>query len=274
MQQLPLRLGRTVALAMVIGLGIVFVIRAVIDPQMTDAAAYWQAAWRIREGEALYPAVGSIEASNVYRYAPWFAFAAVPFTFLPAQLAGWLWGAILLAASTLAVAPFAQRGEWILVAFFWPILVGISAIGNVQALVVAALVLGVERRSGPLWIALAASLKATPVLLALVYLGRRQWWRFGLTVALTALLVGHAFVFDLSGYVTDAGQAALLFGWPAVYVPVVSVLALASVALASSRWAWLTTVAAATLALPRFLVYDVTLMAVGAVPATRAPADA
>ncbi len=71
----------------------------------------------------------------------------------------------------------ARRGAWIGVAFFLPILIGISAGGNVHALLIAALVLDVERRSGPAWIGVAASLKLFPLLFVLTYLGRRQWRR-------------------------------------------------------------------------------------------------
>src|SRR4029079_944327 len=111
----------------------------------------------------------------IYRYAPWLAWLAVPWTYLPPPVAGALWSAVLLAASGLALVPLVRAGAWVLVAFFAPILVGISAVGNIQPLIVAALVWGVERRSGPVWVALAASLKVFPLLLALVYAGRRQW---------------------------------------------------------------------------------------------------
>lgn len=77
--------------------------------------------------------------------------------------------------SVAAVVPMARRRAWLQVMFFFPILIGISAVGNAQALMVAWLVWGAERRSGPLWIALAASLKAVPILFAIVYIGRRQW---------------------------------------------------------------------------------------------------
>lgn len=60
-----------------------------------------------------------------------------------------LWSGILLAASASALVP----------------------------LIVAALVLGVERRTGPPWIAFAASLKAVPILFVVTYLGRREWVR-------------------------------------------------------------------------------------------------
>ena len=71
-----------------------------------------------------------------------------------------------------------------------------------QPLLVLGLMWGVERRSGPLWIALGASLKGVPLLLALVYAGRGEWRRAAMALGLTAVLVAPALLFDLSHYST------------------------------------------------------------------------
>ena len=264
------RLPRLVATAMVIGVGISFLFWAAVKWEMPDAAAYWQAAERLRAGQELYPAYSNVEASEVYRYTPWFAWLAVPFTFLPVQVAGFIWSVILVAASTLAVWPLVRERRWLVVAFFWPILIGISANGNVHALMLAPLVLGIERRSGPLWIALAASLKAVPVLLVLVYEGRREWGRAAATLALTALLVAPILLYDLSGYTTNVGEAGLLITYLPVYMLVAGVGIALTVLLARTRWSWLSAATTMALALPRFFVYDVTLLLVGTVPARAA----
>jgi hypothetical protein len=266
------RLARLVTTAMVIGLGISFLYWAAAEWKMPDAGAYWQAALRLRAGEELYPAFTNVEASEVYRYTPWFAWLTVPFTFLPIQVAGFIWSVILVIASTVAVWPLVQERRWLLVAFFWPILIGISANGNVHALMLAPLVLGLERRSGPLWIAVAASLKAVPILLVLVYVARRQWGRAAVALGLTALLVAPVLLYDLSGYTTSVGEAGLLIGTLPVYVAVVGAAAVITLLLARTRWAWLSAATAMALALPRFFVYDVTLLLVGTVPARNATA--
>jgi hypothetical protein len=258
------RIARIVVQAIVIGISISLVLFAVSDWKLSDASAYWNAGMRLRDGAPLYPAVTDVEASDVYRYAPWFAWLAIPFTFLPPILAGAFWSVILLGASALAVWPMARRGAWLQTVFFGAVLIGISAIGNAQPLIVAMLVHGVERRSGPLWIALAASLKAVPLAFALVYLGRRQWWRFGLSCALTVLLALPALLYGVENYVNDAGQAALLYGVPVLYFGVVATAVLMTLRLARSRWAWLAAGATAALALPRFFVYDVTFLVPGA----------
>ena len=263
------RLARTVALAVIIGIGLFNLYQAVIGWTLSDAEAYWNAAMRLRLGEDLYPVLASVDASDVYRYAPWFAWLAVPFTFLPVQVAGAIWSAILLAASAFALLPLMQARAWILVGLFAPTLVGISAVGNVQPLLIAALLHGVERRSGPAWVALAASLKVFPLLLALVYAGRREWVRFGLSVLFSALLWAPALMYDLRGYAVDPGQAAFLFSIPPIYFALVGLGIGATLALAATRYGWLTAATTVALSLPRFFVYDVTYLMLGTLGARR-----
>jgi hypothetical protein len=265
----PRRLARILATALIIGIGIFNLYQAVVGWHLLDASAYWHAALRLRAGEALYPPVAIPEASDVFRYAPWFAWAAVPFTYLPAQVAGTIWSVILLAASLWALEPLVRARAWLLVALFGPVLVGISAVGNVQPLLVAALVHGVERRSGPLWIALASSLKVFPLLLALVYAGRWQWRRAAAAFALTALLWAPALLYDLGNYPQSAGRAAALFSWPILYFAVLGMAIAGTLALAWTRFAWLSAAVAIALALPRLFVYDVTWLVIGVAPALR-----
>jgi len=263
------RLARTVALAVILGIGIINLYWAFTAWTLSDAHAYWNAALRLRDGAQLYPALGNVDASDVYRYAPWFAWLTLPLTFLPGQVVGAIWSSALLAATGEALLPLVRARSWLLVALFLPILVGISAVGNVQALVVAGLIHGVDRRSGPLWIALAASLKIFPVLLVAVYAGRREWTRVAWTLALTAALWAPALLYDLSGYATDAGQAASLIALPVLWAVVVAAALAAAIVLARGRYAWLAGATAVVLALPRLFVYDVTYLMLGTVRSTR-----
>ncbi len=266
-------MARIVVQAIVIGVSIALILFAVSDWKLSDASAYWNAGMRLRDGAPLYPAVTDVEAANVYRYAPWFAWLAVPLTYLPPLVAGGLWSVVLLGASAIAIWPIARQGAWLQAIFFGAVLIGISAIGNAQPVIIAMLVQGVERRSGPLWIALAASLKAVPLAFALVYLGRGQWLRFALSCVLTAALVAPALLYGVGNYVTDAGQAALLFGVPVLYVSFVGVAVLVTIRLAASRWAWLAAGTTAALALPRFFVYDVTFLVPPQTRSSRKGAD-
>ena len=269
------RLPRTFVLALIIGIGLFNLYQAVIGWTLSDAGAYWNAAMRLRGGSELYPALASVDASEVYRYAPWFAWVAVPWTFLPQWLAGALWSVVLLGASALALWPLVRQGAWLLVALFAPILVGISAVGNVQPLIVAALMLGLERRSGPVWVALAASLKLFPILFALVWLGRGQLGRVGVAVVLTALLWAPAPLFyDLGSYPTEAGQAGSLFTVLPLWFVVVGLMIGATLALARTRYAWLAAGTSVAVALPRLFVYDLTFLTpgvLGAKPAANGP---
>lgn len=257
------RLARIVALALIIGLGFNHVFQAIVDWHLDDMNAYWEAGLRVRSGEALFPPVTDVLDSEVYRYSPWFAWLWAPLTVLPRQVVDVAWSLVLLAASAAAVWPMVRRGAWIAVAFFAPILVGISAGGNVHALLIAALVLGVERRSGPLWIGIAASLKLFPILFALTYLGRRQWWRATATAVIAAVLLAPYLLYDLTNYVTSAGGAAILWDAPVIYGFVVAAAIAASLLLARTRYGWLASATTVVLALPRSFLYDVTWVAVG-----------
>lgn len=256
----PSELARIVVVALIVGVGISQLILTVSDWHMSDAGAYWEAAMRLRDGEPLYPRIANSEASEVYRYAPWFAWAWIPMTYLPRGAANVLWSAILLGASAAALVPLVLRRAWLAVAFFLPILIGISAIGNVQPLIVAALVLGVERRSGPLWIGLAASIKAFPILFALTYLGRGEWRRAMLSAIVAVLLVAPIALYDVSNYPFGASSAAFLISWPIIYALVIAAGILATLRLARTRFAWLASATVVSLALPRFFVYDVTFL--------------
>lgn len=257
------RVPRLIVTAVIVGIGISQFVFTVTDWHLSDSDAYWNAAWRLRNGEALFPLLADTEASEVYRYSAWFAWVWVPLTYLPRVVVDVLWSGILLAASALALFPLARRRAWLAVAFFLPILVGISAIGNVHPLIIAALVLGVERRSGPLWIAFATSLKAFPILFALTYAGRREWGRLALTFVLSAALVLPTLLYDFSNYPGGSGAAGMLITWPPVYVLVLSAAILAALRLADDRTSWLASATTVALSLPRFFVYDVSYVMVG-----------
>lgn len=233
----------------------------------SDVAAYWGAAERIRAGEPLYVA-GVANASDLYRYAPWFAYAWVPFTYLPRQLVTDLWVVLMLVAALASTLPLLRHGlaGTAAVALFLPLQVEGAMFGNVQPLLVLMLLWGVERRSGPLWIALGASLKAVPLLLAIVYAGRGEWRRAGLALLLTAVLVAPAFLFDLSGYSTQPGPGNMSlisvasFLWVAVALGM-SVLAFLA---GRSRYRWVAGSLAMIAALPRLLTYEISFLLVGA----------
>lgn len=231
-----------------------------------DMSAYWNAALRLQAGGPLYVA-GIPTDSDLYRYAPWFAYVWIPFTHLPREAVLLVWMTLCISAAIASVAPLLWRGPagWATLALLLPFQLEGAAYGNVQPLVVLALLWGLERRSGPLWIAFAASLKGTPILLATVYAGRGEWRMAGIALGLTALLVAPMLFFDLGGYSTriGGGQMSLLTVSVFLWVPVAALATAATWLMARTRYAWLVAAVAVVLALPRFLLYEAGFVLVG-----------
>lgn len=261
----PPRLFRLIALAVLIAVGIDHVYYAIVQWPLHDMDVYLAAATRVRDGHGLY-LTGDVLHS--YWYSPWFAYAWVPLTYLPRIVVAVAWSALLLAA-TGAVAVLLYRigpSGGLLALLVGPPLFAVSAGGNVQPLMVLALLWGLHRRSGPVWVALATSLKYTPILFAVVYVARRQWWRAMAAAGIGALLIAPALAGGVAagGIPSQGADSALSLGW----VPYLSILAVLTVGqlVVPPRFAPVTAAAAAVFALPRLFVYDVTLLAAGAAP--------
>jgi Glycosyltransferase family 87 len=240
----------------------------------SDVSAYWEAAERLRSGEPLYVA-GAANAPDLYRYAPWFAAAWIPFTLLPRDAVTAAWVGLMLAAALISLIPLLRAGlcGWAALAIFAPTQIEAAIYGNVQPLLVLMLLWGVERRSGPLWIALGASLKAVPLVLAIVYAGRGEWGRAALTLGLTVLLVAPTLLFDLSGYSINVGprQESLAGVSAFLFVPVAAAAVVATWLLARTRFAWLAGGLAMILTLPRYLDYQIGFLLVGLARRPRSP---
>ena len=183
------------------------------------------------------------------------------------------WEIALLAATVAVAIPYLNRAGLPLALLLVPLLFAVTAGGNVQALLVCALLFGIERRSGPLWIAVAASLKATPILLVAVYIARGEWGRVALTFALAAALVGPMALYDLAPLTNRVAgvEPGLLAVSPVAFV-LVSVAATAVVAIFAwrrSRWTLLAAAAGSVVTLPRLFAYDATMLLVAQPRASR-----
>ena len=252
---------RLVALGIIGGVAIANVVWSIQTWPMGDVQIYWDAGERIRSGDPLYPGDAPFRS---FRYAPWFAWMWAGFSFLPYWLVAVAWEVALLAACVAVAIPFLRAGV-IGLAFagiMVPLVFAVSAGGNVQALLVVSLLYGIDRRTGPLWIALAASLRATPILFVAVYAARRQWGRFWLTLGLTALLVAPMLWYDPMTLVTGvAGREPGLLSYSPVAFAVVAGASVAITAWLASRRSPYTILGAATaavLASPKLFGYDVT----------------
>jgi hypothetical protein len=264
--------------ALMLGAAVFTIADALREWSISDMDAYWMAALRLRSGQPLYQLSYSVGAHDLYKYAPWFAFVWVPLTYLPRSLVAAFWTAILLVATGAAVWPTAARrtlSSVILAVFFGSFLVWNSAKGNVQPLMIAMLVYGLRGRGGPLAIALATSLKAAPVALVAIYIGRRQWRNALSTAILVLVLAGPMLLFDLRGYERNPGISLALY-YPlgaSIWIIVAASAFLIAILLARRRWAWLAAVAAVIAAFPRLLTYDASILLIPTSQPPGAPAE-
>ncbi|MEO8245858.1 MAG: glycosyltransferase 87 family protein [Chloroflexota bacterium] len=260
----PRRLGWVIAAAILIGLGINHIYWAVVQWPMGDLQVYLEAARHLQAGLPLYSS--DVPSYAAYWYAPWFAAAFVPFTWVPLSVAAVAWASLLVTASALVTWPLIRRpsrSRIALAAFVFPLLFAVSAGGNVQPLLVLALTRGFHGRAGPVWVGVAASLKVTPIVLAVAYLARGEWRRGLLSFAIFAFLLIPGI---LMGLFTARPAELLGLGLFGVSLPLylASVaIAVAAIAVVPRRYALLTSALAAVLALPRLFAYDATLLVVG-----------
>ena len=259
-----------VVLAVSLGIAGVLVFGAVERWFLLDVDAYWNAALRLRSGEPLYPTYADVDAFDIYRYAPWFAYAWVPLTYLPRGLVDVAWSAVLVAASVLAVWHLLASRRSLGVAagaLIAAMLILAACWGNVQPILIAGLVHTIDRRAGPLWVGIAASLKFVPILYVLVYIGRGEWRRALIAVGVAVLLLAPMLLFDLSGYTTDPGEPLLsLYNVsPVLWAVVAGSAILAALVASRRRWryAWIAVNAALVLAGPRAHLNYLSYFAVG-----------
>jgi hypothetical protein len=247
-------------------MGIAFAYANLRSWDMEDANAYWNAAMRIRAGADLYVAVPlGADETVAYRYAPWLAWLWVPLTYLPQTLVMAAWGALLLAAATIAVWPLIQErtpAAWCLLSLLGGLMIRTATTGNIHALLIAALVWGMSRRSGPVWIGLAASIKVAPILFALQYLGRRQWGKLAVALVVAILLWLPALLYDLRAYPAEVGPSLSLLSMAGLgpWLVAAAAATVAAIALARTRYAAVSSAVAAMAAVPRLALYDLTYL--------------
>jgi hypothetical protein len=167
--------------------------------EFDDIGAYLGAAHRLREGLPLY--VRAPDPSDLYLYAPWFAFAWIPMTLAPRLAVEVGWAIVLLGATVAAVWQFRHSATEICLALLLGgLLYRTAGWGNVQPLAVVALVYLLPTRAGPWTVGVVASLKLLPILFLAVYAWRRDWQSVGIGLAVAVILWVPALFFDLSTY--------------------------------------------------------------------------
>jgi hypothetical protein len=155
--------------------------------EFDDVHAYLNAAQRLLDGAPLY--VTAADPSDLYLYAPWFAFAWVPFALLPATPVEVGWGVVLVLSTVAVLLPLRRSIAGIALALLLGgLLYRTAGWGNVQPVMVALLVYALPTRAGPWAIGVSASLKPLTLLLLAVYAWRREWGAVAIGLALAAVL--------------------------------------------------------------------------------------
>ena len=256
---------RTTAIVLILGVLVAYAVLAVATIAANwyfyDAEGYWEAGMRLRSGGELYPPLADQDHPSVYRYAPWFAWIWAGLTFLPRESVLIAWGVLMAAASLwlLWQLPRSVTGA-VLALIFAPMLLRVVSQGNIQPLMVAGLAWGVMRRSGPVWVATAASIKMVPILFAALYLARREYERAALSAAITALLWLPVVAYGIEHYPTGMGGEAFPFG-PATFA--IAAAAVVAVFLAPGRYRIVAATIAVTFASPRWIPYNPTYLLCG-----------
>ena len=243
------------------------------DP-LADARAYYDAARRLNEGLPLYPADADPNAAGFYRYPPLLAILVRPFAGLPFPAFAVGWEAVVVASFVALLRRLGANRRTFTALGLLGIPLG-WAIGVAQAHVPLTLLLAIGQ---PWSIALAANVKLFPILVAVWWLGRRQYQAVGALVGWLLLLALAQWLVEPSG--SAAYLSALSFDQtegvrnlsPYAISPVLwAVLAagggIVALYVAPTRWGWPAAVALATLATPRLLLY----MLVGLLAAVREP---
>ena len=247
-------------------------------PLTSDLRYYLFGAEQIANGASPY---GPIPGSELkYLYAPWFAAALIPATWVPFWVAAVVWTAILAACAVLALWPLVRERR--LEASLAALLIGAFMFhgvwaGQVQPLMVALLVVAIPTRWGPAAIGVAASIKVTPIVLCVTYAGRGEWRKVAVAVGVAAALWAPALLLGMSDYGIGVMQSHSLLGHaPIAWAAVAGLTLVAAWLLAPTRYAWLASAALWMAVLPRMILYDPSGLAVGVTsprPTTTDPDD-
>ena len=244
------------------------------DP-LADVHAYYDAGARLNAGLPLYPEGADPNAAEFYRYPPLLAIAFRPLALVPFEAAAAIWMVVIvgsLVGTIWWVGP--RRPEtWIAIGVLGLPIAWSVSIGQAQVPLTFLTALG-----APWSIALAANLKLFPALVALWWVGRREWrslgrfagWMAGL--ALLQLVLAPQATLDFLPTLTleQVGEVRNLSPYgvsPLLWMALVVAGSILVLRLAPSRWGWAAAVALSVLATPRLLTY----MLIGLLAGLRTP---
>lgn len=245
------------------------------DDPLADARAYYDAAARLNAGVPLYEQAVTTDEAEFYRYPPLLAIAFRPLALLPFEIAALVWEAVVVASFAVLCWRLGRRASTLIALGILALPIGWAlAIG--QAHVPLTLLMAV---GAPWSIALATHLKVLPILIAVWWIGRRDWralGQFGVWLLGLGLL---QLVLEPTGTLAFPGvfgleQVGGVRNWspyaisPALWAGLVVVGVVATWRLAPTRYGWAAAVALSVLATPRLLTYQF----MGLLAALREPA--
>ena len=273
-----LAVGAGIGLLLGIGMAI---IHLTTDP-LADVRAYYDAGARLNAGLPLYLDVANTNVPGSYHYPPLLAIAFRPLALLPYEVAAIIWEAVIIGATVLTFArlglrrPVLLAAGFLAIAFAWTL-----AIGQAQALITYCLAIG-----SPFAVAVAANLKVYPILVAVFWVGRREWRQLGRLAAWMVGLIAFQFVLEPTATLAYLGflsveevagvnNLSLFAVSPVLWFISVVVLGLVALKLAPTRWGWAAAVVLSVFATPRLLSYQLsTLIAAFGGPAVGKPVEA
>ncbi|MFL5675179.1 MAG: glycosyltransferase 87 family protein [Chloroflexota bacterium] len=236
------------------------------DP-LADVRAYYDAGARLNAGLPLYVPVAHSEVPGAYYYPPLLAIVFRPLALLPYELAAAIWAAVIVGATVATFWRLGVRRSVLIVAGLLALPIAWTVtIGQAQALITLLLAIG-----APWAVALAANIKLFPGLVAVYWVGRREWrrlatfaaWMGGL-VALQLVLEPKATLAYLDFVRAQQGgginSLSLYDVSPVLWAISVVVLGLVALRLAPTRWGWAAAVVLSVFAAPRLLSYQLSTL--------------
>jgi hypothetical protein len=232
------------------------------DP-LADVQAYYGAAARLNAGLPLYPAGADTNVAEFYRYPPLLAILFRPLALLPFEAAAAIWEVLVIASLVATVwwIGLRRRETWLALGMLAFPIAWCVTIGQAQVPLTLLTAIG-----APWSIALAAHIKLFPALVALWWIGRRDWRRLGVFAAWTAglglvqLVLAPQATLDFLASLTLEQVGAVRNISPYAVSPLLwGAVVLAGVGvvlrLAPTRWGWAAAVILSVVATPRLLTY-------------------
>jgi hypothetical protein len=232
------------------------------DP-LNDVQAYYWAGARLNAGLPLYPPDQSVATPLGYPYPPLLAILFRPLALLPFEAAAAIWE-ILVIASFVATAwwiGLRRPATWLALGMLAFPIAWCLTIGQAQVPLTLLTAIG-----APWSIALAANIKLFPALIALWWIGRREWRNLGIFaatlagLALLQLVLAPQATLDYLTAISLKQVGAVRNISPYAVSPLLwGALLLAGVGvvlrLAPTRWGWAAAVILSVVATPRLLTY-------------------